>query len=82
VLGGVLCVFGMMMLLSVLVEHYLLGQPTPGWSSLMAVVSIFSGAQLLILGLIGEYLGRAYMTISGKPQSLVRTVIVHQPAQA
>lgn len=82
VLGGVLCAFGVAMLISVLVEHYLLDRPTPGWSSLMAVVSIFSGAQLLILGLIGEYLGRAYMTVSGKPQSLVRKVVVHQPPQA
>jgi undecaprenyl-phosphate 4-deoxy-4-formamido-L-arabinose transferase len=45
----------------------------------MGAISIFSGAQLLILGLIGEYVGRAYLTVSGKPQSLVRSVTIHQP---
>jgi hypothetical protein len=41
----------------------------------MAAISIFSGGQLMMLGIIGEYVGRAYMTVSGKPQSLVRTVM-------
>jgi undecaprenyl-phosphate 4-deoxy-4-formamido-L-arabinose transferase len=82
VLGGVLCGLGIVMLIAVLAEHFILGRPTPGWSSLMAVVSIFSGAQLLILGLMGEYLGRAYMTVSGKPQSLVRQIISHHPPQS
>jgi hypothetical protein len=30
-----------------------------------------------MLGLIGEYVGRAFMTVSGKPQSIVRARIVH-----
>jgi hypothetical protein len=38
-------------------------------------VSLFSGSQLLILGIIGEYVGRAYLTVSGKPQSLIRAVV-------
>jgi hypothetical protein len=31
-----------------------------------------------MLGIIGEYVGRAFLTVSGKPQSLVRTVIQHE----
>ncbi len=81
VLGAVLCMFGLVLLVSVLVEYFMLGHPPAGWSSLMSAVSIFSGAQLLILGLLGEYLGRAYMTVSGKPQCLVRRVITHQPEE-
>ena len=79
VLGGVLCVLGGVMLLAVFAEHFIFGLPAPGWGSLAALISIFSGAQLLILGLIGEYLGRTYMTVSGRPQSLVRQIINHQP---
>ena len=37
----------------------------------------FSGAQLLLLGLIGEYVGRAFLTVSGKPQSIVRSLMTH-----
>ncbi len=77
-LGVVLCAFGIIILLTTLLEHYIFGAKQSGWASLMSVISIFSGSQLLILGMLGEYVGRAYMTLSGKPQSLVRSVIEHE----
>ncbi len=77
-LGVVLCAFGVIILLSALLEHYIYGTKQSGWTSLMSVISIFSGSQLLILGLLGEYVGRTYMTLAGKPQSIVRTVIAHE----
>ena len=52
----------------------LLYSPPTGWASLMAAVLLLSGVQLVILGLVGEYLGRLYLTINGKPQSVVREV--------
>lgn len=78
VMGVLLCLAGLVILLSVLAEHFMFGVKQSGWSSLMAAISIFSGSQLLILGMLGEYIGRAYMTISGKPQSLVRSVTFHE----
>jgi undecaprenyl-phosphate 4-deoxy-4-formamido-L-arabinose transferase len=77
-LGVVLCAFGVIILFSALLEHYIYGIKQSGWTSLMSVISIFSGSQLLILGLLGEYVGRTYMTLAGKPQSLVRTIITHE----
>ena len=50
--------------------------PQTGWGWLMAGLLIFSGTQLLILGLIGEYLGRLFLTVNQRPQSVVREVIV------
>jgi undecaprenyl-phosphate 4-deoxy-4-formamido-L-arabinose transferase len=52
----------------------LLYSPPAGWASLMAAVLLLSGVQLVILGLVGEYLGRLYLTVNGKPQSVVREV--------
>jgi glycosyltransferase involved in cell wall biosynthesis len=46
----------------------------PGWASLMAALMLLSGVQLMILGIIGEYVGRLYLTANRKPQSVVRTV--------
>lgn len=48
--------------------------PAFGWGSLMAALLVFSGTQLVILGLIGEYIGRMFITINQRPQSLVRMV--------
>jgi glycosyltransferase involved in cell wall biosynthesis len=46
----------------------------PGWASLFAAVLLLSGVQLLILGIVGEYLGRLYLTENGKPQAVVKEV--------
>ena len=53
-----------------------------GWPSLMGALAIFSGAQLLMLGIIGEYVGRAFLTVAGRPQSLVREVFTSQEVPA
>jgi undecaprenyl-phosphate 4-deoxy-4-formamido-L-arabinose transferase len=41
----------------------------------MATVLIFSGTQLMILGLMGEYMGRMFLTVNQRPQSVVREVV-------
>jgi len=48
--------------------------PDYGWGTLMGALLVFSGTQLVMLGLIGEYLGRMFLTVNGRPQSTVRTV--------
>ena len=46
----------------------------------MAATLVFSGSQLIMLGVIGEYVGRAFMTVAGKTQSLIREVLHNKPA--
>lgn len=58
----------------VAIGEALLYAPPPGWASLMAAVMLLSGVQLMILGIVGEYLGRLYLTVNRKPQSVVRTI--------
>jgi undecaprenyl-phosphate 4-deoxy-4-formamido-L-arabinose transferase len=48
--------------------------PEYGFGWLMAALLIFSGAQLLMLGLIGEYVGRMFLAVNQRPQSVVREV--------
>ncbi|OYW75350.1 MAG: hypothetical protein B7Z37_13660 [Verrucomicrobia bacterium 12-59-8] len=80
VLGVLLCVLGALILAEVVLETVFVGRRQLGWGSLMGALAVFSGAQLLMLGLIGEYVGRAFLTVSGKPQSLVRTLTTHMKA--
>ena len=47
-----------------------------GWASLMSVVLLFSGVQLIVLGVMGEYLGRIHLTNNRKPQFVVREIVV------
>jgi hypothetical protein len=65
----------------VIAEWFSASRTVPGWASLITAISLFSGCQLLMLGVIGEYLGRTYLTVSSKPQSLVRSITSHQPKE-
>lgn len=71
--GFVLSILGVIGVLTVLVEA-LFREPPEGWASVMAAVLLLSGVQLMILGMVGEYLGRLYLTVNRKPQSIVRAV--------
>lgn len=49
----------------------------PGYSSTIIAILILGGAQLLALGVIGEYIGRTHLNVNRKPQYLIRNII-HQ----
>lgn len=49
--------------------------PAFGWGSLMAALLVFGGAQLVLLGVIGEYIGRMFLTVNQRPQAVVREVV-------
>ena len=51
------------------------GEPPSGWASSMTVNLLTAGVQFLILGVLGEYVGRAFLSANGKPQGVVREVI-------
>jgi glycosyltransferase involved in cell wall biosynthesis len=66
----------------IVITEALFFAPPAGWASLMAAVLLLSGVQLLILGIVGEYLGRLYLTANHKPQSIVKSVTRAEPAAA
>ncbi len=53
--------------------------PTYGFGWIMAALLVFSGTQLVLLGLIGEYIGRMFLAVNQRPQSIVRDVITNVP---
>lgn len=46
----------------------------PGWTMIMAALMLFSGAQLLSLGMIGSYVGRTYLEVLDRPLYSVESV--------
>jgi undecaprenyl-phosphate 4-deoxy-4-formamido-L-arabinose transferase len=59
----------------IVIAEALLRAPPPGWASLMAATLLLSGVQMVMLGVLGEYLGRLFLTANRKPQSLVREIV-------
>ncbi|RJP85620.1 MAG: glycosyltransferase [Desulfobacteraceae bacterium] len=64
--------FGALILIYVLTMFIIYGQVTPGFTFLAASIAIFSGVQLFVLGIIGEYLGRIHFRIFNKPPYVIK----------
>lgn len=56
--------------------HKIVNPSTPmGWSSIMAALLFLGGVILLVLGMIGEYVGRIYICINNSPQYVIKEII-------
>jgi glycosyltransferase involved in cell wall biosynthesis len=77
--GFALSLIGLVGVISVVLEA-LFFEPPQGWASLMAATLLLSGVQLLILGILGEYMGRLFLTANRKPQTVVREVVRSETA--
>jgi glycosyltransferase involved in cell wall biosynthesis len=70
-LGLAVAVFAAVFGGQIILRTLLFGNPVPGYPSLMAVVLFLGGAQLMTLGVIGEYLGRVFNETKQRPLYLV-----------
>jgi polyisoprenyl-phosphate glycosyltransferase len=55
----------------IVIEWLLIGQPIAGFATLAAAIMFFSGVQLISIGLLGEYIGRIFLEVKGRPLYLV-----------
>ena len=58
---------------------WLYGNPLQGWPTLAAGLMLFSGVQLLSIGILGEYIGRIYVEIKRRPLYLLAEDLDHSP---
>lgn len=75
-------IFGLGVLAYVLAYYIVKGGDVPGFPFLASIIAIFSGAQLLSLGMIGEYLARMHARILDRPPYAVRTELDASPETA
>lgn len=53
-----------------IVSHFI-GQTVAGWASIVSIVCFASSIQLICLGVIGEYIGKIYMEVKGRPRYII-----------
>lgn len=56
---------------AVVVRRLIFGDPVAGWASIMCVIVFIGGVQLLCLGIIGQYLAKAYTEVKRRPHYIV-----------
>jgi glycosyltransferase involved in cell wall biosynthesis len=54
---------------------YLIGRTVAGWSTLAISIWLLGGIQLLALGIIGEYIGKIYSEVKGRPKYIIETIL-------
>jgi undecaprenyl-phosphate 4-deoxy-4-formamido-L-arabinose transferase len=73
-MGCIVAFCGLLFACFVIVKKIMNPMVEAGWSSLMSVTLILCGTILIVLGLLGEYVGRLYMSSNNTPQYVVREV--------
>jgi glycosyltransferase involved in cell wall biosynthesis len=70
-IGFLFTIFGFVVFAVVLVRYLIAGDPVPGFPFLASIVAIFSGVQLLILGIMGEYMARMHFRLLERPAYVI-----------
>lgn len=79
VFGLICCVLAFAMIIFVIVRKLIFGDPTAGWPSLVCIMLLLSGIQMLGIGIMGQYLAKTYLETKKRPIYLVRkTNIAHK----
>ena len=75
VIGFVITLFGLVILSFVLGRYFIQGVSVPGFAFLASIITIFSGTQMFVMGIFGEYLARIHFRTLNRPPYVVREEI-------
>lgn len=64
-----------MVIVAYILFSYLVGYTVPGWTSTMLPLTFFSGSNMMALGLIGEYIGKIYEEVKGRPRYIIEKTL-------
>ena len=74
-LGLVVSLVGFLYTTKIIIDTLLFGRTVPGWTTLMAAVLFLGGVQLIVVGVIGAYIGRIYVEVQQRPLYLIKQKI-------
>ena len=76
--GALIALAGLIYALIIVIRHFTVAAAPLGWSSTTALLLILGGMILLVLGLVGEYVGRIFLCVSATPQYVERETVKKQ----
>jgi len=71
-LGLVVSLAGFLYAAIIIISGLFFGRVVPGWTTLMAAVIFLGGVQLIVVGVVGEYIGRIYVEVQQRPLYLIK----------
>lgn len=70
--GLIISLLGFLLAIYFIVYRLFISDVYPGWTSIVSLLLFFQGIQFVFIGLLGEYLGKAYLDQNGSPQWVIR----------
>ncbi len=70
--GVLFCLVAFVAIIFIIFRTLMWGDPVGGWPSLVCIICLVSGVQLLCLGIVGQYLSKTYMEVKQRPIYLVK----------
>ncbi len=70
-IGGISGILSILLIIHVLISKFVMDDAVAGWATTMACILFFGGMQMVILGIIGEYLGRVFEEVKNRPLYLI-----------
>ena len=73
IITGIGCFIALLSFIGVIwsVAVALCGNSVPGWASMTCIICLLGGVQLTCLGVLGEYIGKIYMEVKGRPRYII-----------
>lgn len=71
VFGLICCLAAFVMIIMVIIRTLVFGDPTAGWPSLVCIILLLSGIQMLGIGILGQYMARTYLETKHRPIYLI-----------
>ena len=81
-IGTLFAVAGFLYFIYIIIDHFPRAAAPIGWASTTALLLLLGGMILVVLGIMGEYVGRIYMCANAAPQYVEREVIRHEENDA
>lgn len=76
--AGLALSLGSLLIIAYIGYAWISGQNIQGWTSLMLVVVVLGAVQMFVLALMGEYIGRLYNEVKGRPLYIVQEIAGHE----
>lgn len=76
--GITVSILSFIYLLYVIISHLILKNAQPGWTTIIALICLFGGVQILCIGIIGEYVGKIYSETKQRPKYILDEIILKE----
>ncbi len=75
IIGCIATFTGIILLIKYLYDYFIAKNFIEGWTTVVVLIILFGGLILITLGIIGEYIGRMYLTLNNKPQYSISEIV-------